>query len=125
MNMNANSELCKFTKKYLPLIKQQHDTMSTGDFEEWMKNTFSNVTTQLLKEVEVALKPELKPSSALEIANSLVPSIARASISTNITTSIDSLYIGRSDLRLQMEQRFAEDIAALTIFNRHAEGTDK
>lgn len=34
--MNVNTELCKFInyRKYLPLIRQMHDTMSQGAFRE-------------------------------------------------------------------------------------------
>lgn len=120
--MSVNTKLCDFSRKYLPLVKQQHDTMSEGDFIQWMESSFKNVDSKLLNDLEEALSMRVS-SSESDIVPSLVPSIARVIISSaTVNPSIDSLYIGRSDLRLQMEQRFAEDIAALTIFDRHAKG---
>jgi len=116
--MSVNNELCSFSEKYLSLVKHRYDTMTKGAFEEWMKETFEKVDTKMLAELEERLSFR-GVSSSSETRDVKIPSMARTIISSaEAAPTIDSLFIGRSDLRLQMEQKFAEDIVALTVFNR-------
>lgn len=116
--MSVNNELCSFSEKYLSLVKHRYDTMTIGAFEEWMKETFEKVDTKMLAELEERLSFR-GVSSSSETRDVKIPSMARTIISSaEAAPTIDSLFIGRSDLRLQMEQKFAEDIVALTVFNR-------
>ena len=115
--MSVN-KLCNFSDKYLSLIKHRYDTMTKGTFDEWMINTFNNVDQKMLDEMEERLSYR-GVSSNSETKDVKIPSMARAIISSaELAPTIDSLFVGRSDLRLQMEQRFKEDIIALTVFNR-------
>ena len=116
--MSVSDKLCSFSDKYLSLVKHHHDTMTQGAFEEWMSNTFEKVDAKMLAELEESLAFRGYSSSS-ETKDIKIPSMARAIISSaEAAPTIDSLFVGRSDLRLRMEQKFMEDIVALTVFNR-------
>ena len=124
--MSAN---CKFSNKYLPLVLRQHQNLShdpnytEGEFVDWMKNTFTDAEEILnkIKEGNGDWASLRRPAPTSILTKEKVPTFSRNIISTpEITPSIDQLYVGRADLRLSMEQRFAEDIVKLTVFNLDA-----
>ena len=124
--MSAN---CKFSNKYLPLVLRQHQNLShdpnytEGEFVDWMKNTFTDAEEILnkIKEGNGDWASLRRPAPTSILTKEKVPTFSRNIISTpEITPSVDQLYVGRADLRLSMEQRFAEDIVKLTVFNLDA-----
>lgn len=116
------SAKCNFSLKYLPLaysvwmqVEKSKDAMT-----QWINETFDKAPVDEIIRLIDGEDPGSgsSPGKSNEIK---VPSLARPIISSEEDeVSIDSLFIGRSDLRMQMEQQFTEDIVARTVFNLSA-----
>ena len=116
------SAKCNFSLKYLPLahsmwmqVEKSKDAMT-----QWINETFDKAPIDEI--IRLIDGEDSGPGSSPGKSNEIkVPSLARPIISSEEDeVSIDSLFIGRSDLRMQMEQQFTEDIVARTVFNLSA-----
>lgn len=115
------SNPCNYSIKFYPLVEFNRTHLSKGDFEQWMKDNFSNAD-KILKEINGGSWSGASTPSNITIEE-IIPSVARNAISTEgAEASIDSLYLGRTDLKLRMEQRFAEDIVTRTMFDLFGTG---
>ena len=116
------SAKCKFSLKFLPLaytmwlqVGESKDAM-----KQWINDTFDKASVDEIIRLIIGGDPG-KGSSPGKSSKIEIPSLARPIISSEEDEiSIDSLFVGRSDLRMQMEQRFTEDIVARTVFNLSA-----
>lgn len=116
------SAKCNFSLKYLPLaysvwmqVGKSKDAMI-----QWINETFDKAPIDEI--IRLIDGEDSGPGSSPGKSNEIkVPSLARPIISSEEDeVSIDSLFIGRSDLRMQMEQQFTEDIVAKTVFDLSA-----
>ena len=116
------SAKCKFSLKFLPLaytmwlqVGESKDAM-----KQWVNDTFDKASVDEIIRLIIG-EDSGKGSSPGKSSKIEIPSLARPIISSEEDeVSIDSLFVGRSDLRMQMEQRFTEDIVARTVFNLSA-----
>ena len=113
---------CKFSFKYLPLAYAIWNGVgaSKDAFGQWLNENFDRAPideiVRLISEDGSDKGPSPGKSNPI-----VIPSLSRPIISSEEDKiSMDSLFIGRSDLRMQMEQRFVEDLVAKTVFDLSA-----
>lgn len=116
--MSAN---CNYSIKFYPLVEFQRQNLAPEDFKQWLRNNFKNAD-RIILQIEGG-SWNGAPTSIVRTASEVIPDVARNAISTEgAEVSVDSLYLGHTDLKLQMEQKFAEDIVTRTVFDLFGTG---